>query len=127
MLPIPQPLAPVAPMSASQPELIPHCPVCQQPIVSAWNFCPNCGHSLREQPLSLSIWKQLGIYLLSFFLPPFGLTPAFKYLKQKDPKAKLVGLIAIILTAASIIVLILSYKAFMDYYAKILNSLTHPY
>lgn len=46
--------------------------------------------------------KQIGIYALSFFLPPLGLWPAFKYLRQEDTKAKTIGAIAIILTVISI-------------------------
>lgn len=82
------------------------CPKCQLPILSNFYFCPNCGKSLRPKPLSTSIGKQLGVYLLSLFIPPFGLVPAFKYLLQKETKAKVVGGVAIILTAVSIVITI---------------------
>lgn len=80
------------------------CPKCQteNPIDS--NFCLNCGFKLKEPSLSSSLWKQASIYLISFFLPPFGLVPAFKYLRQNDPKLKNIGLIAICLTLLSIFI-----------------------
>ncbi|MFA6982189.1 MAG: hypothetical protein WC243_04175 [Patescibacteria group bacterium] len=43
------------------------------------------------------------VYLLSFLLPPFGLVPAIKYLRQPDRKAKNIGLAAIILTVVSLV------------------------
>ena len=46
--------------------------------------------------------KQLGIYAISIFLPPFGLTHGIRYLFQKDPKVKMVGAIAIVLTVLSV-------------------------
>lgn len=53
--------------------------------------------------MSVTIGKQVGLYLLSLFLPPLGLWPGFKYLFQKDIKAKMVGLTAIILTFISFV------------------------
>lgn len=106
------------------------CKVCRQPIQISWNFCPNCGNTLRERPLSTSFGKQLLIYSISFFLPPFGLGYAFKYLKQDNPRSKIVGVIAILLTILSIAGIIIAFKSFMDYYSKILNSIgtgRYPY
>ena len=54
--------------------------------------------------MSTTFRKQLSIYLLSLFLPPLGLWPAIKYLRQPDEKAKKVGLAALILTILSVIV-----------------------
>ncbi|OGK11558.1 hypothetical protein A2954_01725 [Candidatus Roizmanbacteria bacterium RIFCSPLOWO2_01_FULL_37_12] len=99
------------------------CNVCKQPIQISWNYCPNCGNTLREKPLSTSLGKQLLIYSISFLLPPFGLGYAFKYLKQDGAKSKAVGVISIGLTILSILVIIISFKSFMDYYSKILNSM----
>lgn len=84
----------------------PICPKCQLPVLANFYFCPNCGKNLRPKPLSISIGKQIGIYLLSFFLPPLGLVPGIKYLLQKSGKAKVVGFVAIILTVVSIIITI---------------------
>ena len=106
------------------------CKICKQPIQISWNFCPNCGNTLRVRPLSTSIGKQLLIYAVSFFLPPFGLGYAFKYLKQDDTKAKIVGVISILLTILSVVGMIIAFKNFMDQYSKILNNLgtgNYPY
>lgn len=81
-----------------------NCPQCHLQVLQIFYFCPNCGKNLRPKPLSISLGKQIGIYLLSFFLPPLGLLPGFKYLFQEEAKAKLVGVIALILTIISIFV-----------------------
>lgn len=80
------------------------CPKCQTENPENANFCLNCGSQLKEIPLPASIWKQTVIYVISFFLPPFGLIPAFKYLRQNDPKLKNIGLIAVGLTLLSILI-----------------------
>src|SRR3990167_9222833 len=106
------------------------CTVCKQPIQVNWNFCPNCGNILRVKPLSTSPLRQLVIYAVSFFLPPFGLGYAFKYLGQNDRKSRIVAIISIILTILSIVMIVITFKAFMDYYSKILKSIgtgNYPY
>lgn len=80
------------------------CPVCHFPLADNFYFCPNCGKNFKETPASFTFTKQLGIYLLSLFLPPLGLWPGIKYLSQTDPKAKKVGLIAIVLTILSTVI-----------------------
>lgn len=82
------------------------CKYCNFIVFSNYYFCPNCGKKLHEPPLSTSIPKQISIYILSFFLPPLGLLPGIKYLFQKDQKAKMIGLIALLLTFISIIITI---------------------
>src|SRR3989344_8303151 len=99
------------------------CTICKQAIQVNWNFCPNCGNTLRVRPLSTSLGKQLLIYTISFFLPPFGLGYAFKYLKQNDRKTRIIGMVSIILTILSVVAIIITFKMFMDYYAKILKNL----
>ena len=59
---------------------------------------------MRPKPLSTSIGKQVGIYLLSVLVPPLGLVPGFKYVFQNEAKARIVGLVAVILTIISCIV-----------------------
>ncbi|HVF69125.1 MAG TPA: hypothetical protein VNA13_01025 [Xanthomonadales bacterium] len=78
------------------------CPSCNLPVLSVFYFCPNCAKSLRPKPLSTSIGNQIGIYLLSALVPPFGLVPGIKYLLQKSGKAKAVGAVAVLLTIISI-------------------------
>lgn len=38
---------------------------------------------------------------MSVFLPPLGLWPGIRYLKQKDEKSRMIGFIAITLTIVS--------------------------
>ena len=56
--------------------------------------------------MQISIVKQLSIYALSIFLPPLGLFPGIKYLSNKNPSAKKIGAIALVLTLISTIVTI---------------------
>lgn len=58
----------------------------------------------EEKLLSTTFRKQLSIYLISVFLPPLGLWPAIKYLRQPDEKSKKIGLTALILTIISFVV-----------------------
>jgi hypothetical protein len=80
------------------------CKFCGQTVLSNYYFCPYCGKKLIEPPLTMA--KEIGVYLISFFLPPLGLLPGIKYLFQKSERAKKVGIIAIILTVVSIIITI---------------------
>ncbi len=81
-----------------------YCPFCAKPLEPSDYFCPNCGKKIKEKTLSSSYWKQLSIYAISIFLPPFGLWPGFRYLRQDDKKLKTIGLIAILLTLISLVV-----------------------
>lgn len=80
------------------------CPFCQADLQLDDFFCPVCGKKIREKPLSATVWRQIGIYLLSFFLPPLGFWPGFKYLRQNEQKLKNIGIIAILLTVISLVV-----------------------
>ena len=80
------------------------CPFCHSPTTETYYFCPNCGKKLKEPPVSTTILKQIGIYALSIFLPPLGLWPGIKYLKQDNKKAKIIGLVAVILTVISTVI-----------------------
>lgn len=68
--------------------------------------CPNCGTVIPQPSLSTTIGKQLSIYALSIFLPPLGLWPGIKYLLQKDKKANIIGIVAILLTVLSTVITI---------------------
>lgn len=74
------------------------CPSCGAVVHEDDFFCPQCGAKLKEKPPSITILTQILVYLLSVFLPPLGLWPAYKYLKQPDQKSKNIGIIAIVLT-----------------------------
>jgi hypothetical protein len=78
------------------------CPRCRIPVSQNYFFCPNCGKQLKSKPLSIGFGSQIGVYLVSFFLPPFGVLPGIRYLRQSDDKSKMVGLVAIGLSVVSI-------------------------
>jgi hypothetical protein len=85
------------------------CPVCHLPIRPEFYFCPNCGKSLREKPLSASAATQAWIYALSVIMPMIAYLglhywPGVKYLRSPDPSAKQIGMIAIALMAISTVV-----------------------
>jgi len=77
------------------------CPKCKFPTLETYFFCPNCGKSLKLKPSATSALTQIGIYLLSAFLPPLGLWPGIKYLRTEGGKAKIIGAVAIFLTIVS--------------------------
>ncbi len=82
------------------------CPACRAVVPVDSFFCPNCGKPLREKPLQTTIWKQIGVYFVSLFLPPFGLWYVWKYLRSGDSKAREIGIVALVLTVISIAVTI---------------------
>ncbi|HYM65003.1 MAG TPA: zinc ribbon domain-containing protein [Candidatus Sulfotelmatobacter sp.] len=82
------------------------CKYCQFPVSDNFYFCPNCGKKLIEPPLPTTPIKQLKLYLISFFLPPFGILPSIKYIMEKNEKAKIIGVISLVLSIVSIILTI---------------------
>ncbi len=78
------------------------CSHCGKPITPEEFYCPSCGKQLKEKPPSTSVGRQIFIYLLSILIPPWGLYPASKYLKQDDPTSKSIGAFALFLTVISI-------------------------
>ena len=103
------------------------CPHCETVCPSANYFCPNCGKKLKDKPLSTSAAKQIAVYLISFFLPPFGLGSGIKYLKQEDGKSKAIGGVAILLTIMAIIITILITINVLNSMSKVLNGQLNPY
>jgi len=97
------------------------CSKCKQNVLAAYYFCPNCGKKLKERPQPTTVLRQIFVYLLSFFLPPLGLWPAVKYLRQKDGKSRLIGIVAVVLTLISITISIWLYVGFIDNFNKQLN------
>jgi hypothetical protein len=93
---------PQAPVSVPAPFSAPisgFCPVCHQPVLSQYYFCPNCGAKLNSAPLSTSAGTQAWIYAFSIILPMICFIfvtrwPGIKYFKSDDPKAKMIGKIA---------------------------------
>ncbi len=90
------------------------CPFCRQAVPGTANFCPFCGRQLRYKPLETTIYRQALVYLVSFFLPPFGLWYARKYLKQSDRRSKRAGWAAVILTVLSLVLTLWAAKLLMD-------------
>lgn len=82
------------------------CKFCHFQVLPTYYFCPNCGKKIKEPPLSTSIGKQIYVYALSVALPPLGLWPGLKYLLDKRPSAKIIGIIAIVLTILSTVITI---------------------
>lgn len=98
-----------------------NCPSCHTAISAAGNFCPQCGVKLKEPALSTSIGKQTLIYFVSFFLAPFGLHYAIKYLKQSDSKAKLIGVVSLVLTISAILLMFWITSSFINTLYQLLN------
>ncbi len=80
------------------------CPVCHIEVKPTDYFCFNCGKNLKPKPPSTLLTQQLLVYLESIFLPPYGIFIGIRYLRQKENKSKVVGIIAIVLTILSIVV-----------------------
>ena len=72
--------------------------------------------------MSTSVATQIGVYLLSFFLPPFGLIPALRYMRQTDRKSKIIGVVAIVLTAISLVVSVYYAIIFINQFNQTLTS-----
>lgn len=97
------------------------CPFCGTITDLNVNFCPNCGKTLKEKPISTTTLTQIGIYLLSFFLPPLGLWPAFRYLRQADRKAKQIGGAAVVITILSVIVTVWTVYVYVTAVGQAVN------
>lgn len=80
------------------------CPQCKAIAIPGSRFCATCGTPLNVGPLTISVGRQIWIYLVSLAVPPLGLIWTFKYLRQKDPQPRRVALIAAVLTVVSTIV-----------------------
>lgn len=98
------------------------CPKCGGVVAIAANFCPACGNLLKPSALATSFSKQLIIYLVSFFLPPFGLGWAMKYLRSADPRARTIGIVSILLTVLSLLLTFWIASSLMNSYSQILNN-----
>ena len=75
--------------------------------------------------MSVTLYRQIVIYSVSLFLPPFGFWYAWKYLKQTDDASKRIGVIAVILTVLSILVTIWFTEEFINATFQSLNSINN--
>ena len=98
------------------------CPNCKKNILPTEYFCPQCGKKLKDKPPVTTLSRQLIVYAISFFLPPFGLWPAIRYLRQQDEKSKKIGLAAIVLTIISILLTIWLTISFINSFNRELNN-----
>jgi hypothetical protein len=103
------------------------CIYCKGNISSSDYFCPHCGKKLKEKPLSTTFGRQLLVYLLSVFLPPLGIWPAIKYLRQQDEKSKKIGLTALFLTIVSIVITSWLTISFINSFRKGLDNQLNLY
>jgi len=103
------------------------CPACHNPTADSYYFCPNCGKNLKPAPLSTSATSQIGVYALSIFLPPLGLWPGVKYLRQNTRTAKTIGIIAIILTVISTVASVWLLKGLVDQINQTVSSQLNGY
>lgn len=96
------------------------CPFCGSPLGIDYIYCPHCGKQLQDAALSFS--KQLSVYALSVFLPPFGLWPGVKYLRSQNPAVKRVGIIVIVLTIVSTLLTVWLMQSTIAAFNNTLNS-----
>jgi len=101
------------------------CPLCKSAVSAAAFFCPNCGKQLKDKPPSATISKQIVIYLVSLFLPPFGLWYTWKYLKYGDYESRKIGLIAAVLTIISLLITIWLTGGFINSIFQSLNEINN--
>jgi uncharacterized OB-fold protein len=99
------------------------CSSCNTRVMPSDNFCPNCGRPLRTTPPATCLSRQIVVYLISFFLAPFGLWYAWKYIKQGDEKSKMIGVIAIALTVAAVALTIWMTKGLVNSVDRSLHAL----
>jgi hypothetical protein len=100
------------------------CSSCRASVPPPANFCPNCGKPLRTIPPATSVSMQIIVYLISFFIAPFGLWYAWKYLKQDDEKSKIIGVVTIALTIAAVAVAIWTTAELFNSVRQFWNSLS---
>ncbi len=107
--------------------LSPHCPICKKPVVDADFFCPNCGKKLKDKPVSTGLGRQLVVYFICLFIPPFGLIWARKYFRLGTPEGKKIGIICIMLTVISLVVSYWSYIEMKKFIDGLVNSQMQQY
>ncbi|MCL4338626.1 zinc ribbon domain-containing protein [Patescibacteria group bacterium] len=103
------------------------CPFCHTRTLQDYFFCQNCGSKLKQKPLSVSIGKQITVYLVSILLPPLGYIWGYKYLRQEGTIAKKIGIAAIILTTVSIILSLWATQSLVNSINQALNKQMAPY
>jgi hypothetical protein len=100
------PASPISVRPVAEPMVSGTCPQCHQPVLSMYYFCPNCGKKLTEAPLSTSMASQFLLYGFSIVLPiicylAIGYWQGIRYMQSADPRAKQIGVIALVLLLVS--------------------------
>lgn len=81
------------------------CQRCHSEVRVGDYFCFNCGENLRPKPLDTSVGHQLTLYVGSVVLLPMGLIWGMRYVRQSSGKAKTVGVVCIIITVVTVVIL----------------------
>ena len=111
-----------------QPPLAAVCPMCHTPVLPTYYFCPNCGTKLvGAKPLSTSVWTQAWIYVFSIIMPAIAFLaikywPGMDYLRSPDWERKQIGIVAIILMAASTVFLLWWSVVWLQGYVQSISS-----
>ncbi len=90
------------------------CHVCHVSVKPTDFFCYNCGKNLHAAPLATTPLDQAKLYLGSVFLAPMGIIWGLKYLRAPDQKSKIVGIVAIVLTMITLLVVLKYTVDFMN-------------
>ncbi|MFA5742843.1 MAG: hypothetical protein WC921_02540 [Candidatus Paceibacterota bacterium] len=107
----------------NQPDII--CPSCKSATLAVAYFCSNCGKQLRDKPPAVTLSRQVIVYFVSLFLPPFGFWYAWKYLKMVDHESRKIGIVAVVLTIISILVTIWLTEGFINLVNQSLESINN--
>jgi hypothetical protein len=107
--------------SSPAPAVVVICPKCNHMVPEEFSFCPNCGAPIKNN-VSITLFSQIWIYGVSVFLPPLGFWPGIKYFRSSDPKAKKIGMIAIVLSVLSTVLTLWATFAFLNIYLNTFNS-----
>ncbi len=99
------------------------CKYCHAPVTPEEYFCPNCGKKLRDKPPLTTASEQAKVYIISLVFWPFGAVYIWRYLRQEDPKSKMIGWVVLAITVAIGILVAWTTKVFIDEFNKQLNSL----
>jgi hypothetical protein len=103
-----------------EPQII--CPKCERRIDPSFYFCPNCGKKIKEKPVSIELWPQIKLYLISVMLPPLGIGLTIRYLRSESKKANVIGVVSLILTVSALIYVTWYSINFVNEFNKQLNS-----
>lgn len=90
------------------------CPSCHVAVKPTDYFCGNCGKNLHPVPLGTTVVDLAKLYLGSVFLAPMGIFWGMRYLREKEDKSKIVGIVAMLLSVLTLIIAIQYTVTFMN-------------